>query len=56
MKLEKEHYELQQYPRGNNVEILGLPDMFTRDRLTKTVVELCNVGVMADVRDIEACH
>ena len=56
LKLEKEHYELQQYSR-RNVEILGLPDIFTGDRLTETVVELCNdVGVMIEVRDIEACH
>ena len=57
LKLEKEHYELQQYSRRNNVEILGLPDIFTGDRLTETVVELCNdVGVMIEVRDIEACN
>ena len=56
LKLEKEHYELQQYSR-RNIEILGLPDIFTGDRLTETVVELCNdVGVMIEVRDIEACH
>ena len=56
LKLEKEHYELQQYSRRNNVEI-GLPDIFTGDRLTEKVVELCNdVGVMVEVRDIEACH
>ena len=57
LKLEKEHYELQQYSRRNNVEILGLPDIFTGDRLTEKVVELCNdVGVMIEVRGIEACH
>ena len=44
LKLEK---ELQQYSRRNNVEILGLPDIFTGDRLTEKVVELCNdVDVM----------
>ena len=47
LKLEKEHYELQQYSRRNNVEILGLPDIFTGDHLTEKVVELCNdVGVI----------
>ena len=57
LKLEKEHYELQQYSRRNNVEILGLPDIFTGDRLTEKIVELCNdVGVMIEVRVIEACH
>ena len=57
LKLEKEHYELQQYSRRNNVEILGLPHIFTGDRLTEKFVELCNdVGVMVEVRDIEACH
>ena len=56
-KLEKEHYELQQYSRQNNIEILGLPDIFTGDRLTEKVVELCNdVGVMVKVTNIEACH
>ena len=57
MKLEKEHYELQQYSRRNNVEILGLPDIFTGDRLTEMVVELCNdYGVMIEVRDIDSWH
>ena len=57
LKLEKENYELQQYSRRNNVEILGLADIFTGDRLTKKFVELCNdVGVMIEVGDIEACH
>ena len=57
MKLEKEHYELQQYLRRNNIEILGLPDIFNGDRLTEKVVELCgDVGVMEEVRDILACH
>ena len=37
-KLEKEHYELQQYSRRNNVEILGLPDAFTGDRLAEKSV------------------
>ena len=47
LKLEKEHFELQQGSRRNNVEILGLPDIFTGDRLTEKVVELCNdVDVM----------
>ena len=37
--------------------ILGLPDIFTVDRLTEKVVELCNdAGVIVEVRDIEACH
>ena len=37
--------------------MLGLPDIFTGDRLREKVVELCNnVGVMVEVRDIEACH
>ena len=57
LKLEKENYELQQYSRRNNVEILGLPDIFTGDRLTEKVVELCNdVRVMVEVRNIEARH
>ena len=57
LKLEKERYEFQQYSRRNNVKILGLPDIFTGDRLTEKVVELCNdVGVMIEVTDIEACH
>ena len=57
LKLEKEHFELQQGSRRNNVEILGLPDIFTGDRLTENVVELCNdVGVMIEFKDIEACH
>ena len=57
LKLENEHYELQQYSRRNNVEILGLPDIFTGDRLTGKVAEFCNdVGVMIEIRDIEACH
>ena len=48
---------LQQSLRRNNVEILRLPDIFTGDRLREKVVELCNdVGVMVEVRDIEACH
>ena len=42
MKLEKERYELQEYSRRNNVEILGLPDIFTEDLLTEKAVELCN--------------
>ena len=47
LKLEKEHFELQQCSRRNNVEILGLPDIFTGDHLTEKVVELCNdVGVI----------
>ena len=57
LKLAKEHYELQQYSRRNNVEILDLPDIFTGDRLTEKVGELCNdVGIMVEVRDVEACH
>ena len=57
LKLEKEHYELQKYSRRNNVEILGLPNIFTGDRLTEKVVELCkDVGVMIEAGDIEACH
>ena len=40
-----------------NVEILGLPDIFTGDRLTEMVVELCNdYGVMIEVRDIDSWH
>ena len=46
-KLEKEHYERQQHSRKNNVEILGLPHIFTGDHLTVKNVELCNdVGSM----------
>ena len=57
MKLENEYHELQQYSRRNNVEMLVLLDIFTRDRLTGKVVDLCNdTGVMVEVRDIEACH
>ena len=57
LNLEKEQYKLQQYLRRNIVEILGLPDFFTGDLLTEKVVKLCNdVGVMVEVRDIEACH
>ena len=57
LKLKKEHYELQQYSRKNNVEILDLPDIFTGDRLTEKVGELWNnIGVMVEVRHIEACH
>ena len=57
MKLRKEHYEFQQYSRRNNVEKLGLPNIFTGDRLAEKLVELCSdVGVMVEVRDIEACH
>ena len=52
MKLEKERYELQEYSRRNNVEILGLPDIFTGDLLTEKAVELCNyVGVIELVID-----
>ena len=37
--------------------MLGLPDIFTGDRLTEKFVELCNdVGAMVEVRDIEVCH
>ena len=57
LKLEKEHYELRKYSRRNNVEILGLPNIFTSDRLTEKVVELCkDLGVMIQAGDIEACH
>ena len=57
LKLEKEYYELHQYSRKNNVEMLVLLDVFTRDSLTGKVVHLCNdTGVMVEVRDIEACH
>ena len=57
LKREKEHYEFQQYSRRNNVEILGLPDIFTADHLAETVFGLCSdVGVMVEVRDIEPCH
>ena len=43
--------------RRNDVEILGLPNIFTGDRLTEKNVELCSdLGVMVEVRDIEACH
>ena len=46
-----------QYSRRNYVAILGLPDIFTGDRLTKKVIELCNdVGVMVEIRDMELCH
>ena len=52
LKLEKEHYEPQQYSRRNNVEILGLPVIFTEDHLRENYVGLCNdVGVMIEVRD-----
>ena len=55
LNLEKVHYELQQYSGRNNVEILGLPDIFTGDRLTEKIVELCNdFGVTVKVRDIGA--
>ena len=57
LKLENEHYELQQYSRKNNVKILGLRDIFNGDHLTGKVVEFCNdVGVMIEIRDIYACH
>ena len=57
MNLEKKHYELQQYSRRDIYEILGLPDIFAEDLFTEKIVELCNdVGVMVEVRDIEACH
>ena len=57
LKLENEHYELQQYSRKNNVKILGLRDIFNGDHLTGKVVESCNdVGVMIEIRDIYACH
>ena len=52
----KKNTELQ-YSRRNNVEILGLTGIFTGDRLTEKVVELCNqVGVKIEVRDTESCH
>ena len=52
LKPEKEHYEPQQYSRRNNVEILGLPVIFTGDHLRENYVELCNdVGVRIEVRD-----
>ena len=54
MKLEKEHYEFQQYLRKNNVEVLGLPDIFAGDRLTEKVVELCSdVGVMINLETLQ---
>ena len=57
MNLEKKHYELQQYSRRDIYEILGLPDIFNEDLFTEKIVELCNdVGVMVEVRDIEAFH
>ena len=57
MNLEKKHYELQQYSKRNIYEILGLPDIFAEDLFTEKIVEFCNdVGVMVEVRDIEACH
>ena len=57
LKLEKGYYELQQYSGRNDVEILGLLDIFTENRLTEKVIELCNdVGVIVEVRDTEACQ
>ena len=57
LKLEKECSELQQYSRTYNVEILGSPDTFIDECLTKKVIELCNdAGVMVETRDTEACH
>ena len=57
LKLVKEHYELQQYSRNDNVEMLGLLDIVTGDRLMGKIIESCNdVGVMVEVKDIKACH
>ena len=54
LKLEKEHYEFQEYSRKNNVEILALTDIFAGDRLTEKVVELCSdVGVMINLETLE---
>ena len=46
VKLEKSHHEPEQYTRRNNVEILGIPDIFSGEQITEKVIELCNdVGV-----------
>ena len=45
-----------QYIRRNNIEISGIPDIFTNN-LEEKVIEVCNLyGVEVKADDIEACH
>ena len=53
--LEKQVYQLQQYTRRENIEIIGLPEN-VKD-LEATVIEILNkIGVDVTSFDIAACH
>ena len=58
VKIERSHYQLEQYCRREIVEIVGLPqDITDQVELEEKVVELFNhAGVNVDTRDFHAIH
>ena len=55
--MEKQIYQLQQYSRRENIEIIGLPDNINNSEHEKTVINILNkIGVSATSFDIAACH
>lgn len=57
IELERNTYDAMQYIRRNNIEISGIPDIFTDDKLESKVIEICELyGVNVDHNDFEACH
>ena len=55
--LERKLADSQLYQRRNNIEISGIPESITQDKLEKTVVNIANaINVDISEYDIEACH
>ena len=55
--LERDIAEVQQYVRRNNIEICGIPDEITTDKLEDTVISIAKAAnVVIRKGDIEACH
>lgn len=54
--LKVENSRLDQHNRRNNIEISGVPDIFS-DNLEGKIIEICNeLDVKVTEQDIEACH
>ena len=50
-------YKQEQYQRRNNVELSGIPESITPDKLEDKVVDILEaINIKANKNDIEACH
>ena len=57
MLLGEQQAKMEQYSRGNNVEISGISNEVSDENLEKKVLDICKEsGIDLNPYDIEACH